>query len=176
MDWTLAQFANRLDEAQRRFREFVSEGRNTDYQPWVELRGRGCVGSGRFVESLAERVRKVGVRPELPRSQRLLARRPGIATLQCEVRRAFGATEADMAARSRHPARKAFALLARRVVDARLADIAEPLGLSPRSASSLLKAGEALEDKDSVFKGPEKPLGRKPCQDPERLFLRGFRT
>ena len=33
-----------IPSVQRRFREFVSEGRNVDYQPWAELRGRGCVG------------------------------------------------------------------------------------------------------------------------------------
>jgi len=152
VDWTLAQFASGPDEARHRFREFVSEGQGTDYRPWDELRGQRWIGRDVFVESLTERARKVRVSLEVPRSQRLLVRRPSIEALRREVRRAFGAAEADMAARSRHPARRAFALLARRVADARLAEIAEPLGLSPRSVSSLIRAAETLEDQDPAFR------------------------
>ena len=151
-DWTLAQFADRVGEARRRFREFVSQGRDTPYRPWGELRGRGCLGGDDFVESLAERTRAIAVSPEVPRAQRLLGERPSLEILMAEVRRAYCATGPQMAARSRHPARKAFALLARRIADARLRDIARWLGLSTRSASSVISAAQALEHQDPVFR------------------------
>ena len=151
VDWTLGHFGDRVGEARRRFREFVSEGRGALYSPWDEVRRRGCLGSDGFVESLAERARALGISPEVPRAQRLLGPLPSLEILMSEVRRAFRATEPQMAARSRHPARKAFALLARRVGDARLADIARWLGLSTRSASSVISAAEALEQRDPAF-------------------------
>jgi hypothetical protein len=152
VDWTLAQFGSRRDKACIRFRQFVSEGRNASYHPWDELQGRVCLGSERFVQSLAKRVREAAPSPEVPRSQRFLAPRPDLGVVETEVRRAFAATEKDMVPRSPHPARKAFALLARRVADARLAEIAKPLGLSSRSASSVLSAAETLESRDPAFK------------------------
>ena len=57
----------------------------------------------------------------------------------------------EMAVHSLHPARKAFALLGRRVSDARLAEIAEPLGIAVRSVSSMVRAAEALEARDPTF-------------------------
>ena len=90
--------------------------------------------------------------PEVPRSQRRLDGRPKLTVVRDEVRRTFKASEADMARRSPHPARKAFALTARRLTDARLEDVAVPLGLTPRSVSSLVSAAEALEGRDPAFK------------------------
>jgi putative transposase len=151
VDWTLSQFGSRRDEARRRFREFVSEGRSQAYRPWEELRGRVWLGSKRFVELLGERSRDATLSPEVPRAQRSIRRRPDLEAVKIEVRRAFGAGEAHMVSGSGHPARKAFALLARRVADALQAEIAQPLGLAPRSVSSLLHAAEALEGRDPVF-------------------------
>ena len=152
VDWTLGQFGPGVGEARRRFREFVSEGRGALYKPWDEIRQRGCLGSDAFVESLAGRARAIDISPEVPRTQRLLGPPPSTEALMSEVQKAFRATGAQMVARSRHPARKAFALLARRVADARLADIAQCLGLSGRSASSVIRAAEALERQDSAFR------------------------
>jgi REP element-mobilizing transposase RayT len=152
VDWTLSQFGNRREEARRRFREFVSEARSVDYRPWEELRGRVWLGGERFAEVLAERARDAALSPEVPRSQRSLGPRPDLEAVEVEVRQTFGAGEADMASRSEHPARKAFTLLARRATDALLTEIALPLDLSPRSVSSLLRAAEALEGRDPVFR------------------------
>lgn len=55
------------------------------------------------------------------------------------------------AAQAWHVTSRALALLARRVGDARLADIARWLGLSTRSASSVISAAEALEQRDPAF-------------------------
>lgn len=152
VDWTLAQFARSRGEARRRFREFVGEGRGADYRPWDGLKGRVCLGSERFVDSLAALAAGALLDLEIPRAQRQFAPRPSRDAIRREIRHAFGASEADMGRRSSHPARKAFTLLARRVADSRLAEMAEPLGISPRSASSLLSAAQALEDQDPDFK------------------------
>jgi REP element-mobilizing transposase RayT len=166
VDSTLAQFACRRSEARRRFRQFVSEGRGANYRPWDDLRGRVCLGSERFVDSLAALADKTSLDTDIPRAQRQLAKRPSCDAIQSEVRYAFGASEADLARRSSHPARKAFALLARRVADSRLVEIARPLGISARSASSLLSAAQALEDQDPEFKRQVRE-----CQ--HRLLRRG---
>lgn len=152
VDWTLACFGSRRSLARRRFREFVAEGQGTRYRPWDELGGRGCLGSDEFVESLAERARAVAVSPEVPRAQRYLGETPSLEAVMIEVRRAFSPTSSEMETRSRHPARKAFGLLARRVADARLVEIAGWLGLSTRSASSVIRAAESLEDRDPGFR------------------------
>ena len=153
VDWTLAQFARLRSEARRRFRRFVSEGRGADYRPWDDLGGRVCLGSEGWVTSLAALADTALLDPEIPRAQKRLSKRPSLGAVHSEVRRAFGASEeVDMARRSSHPARKAFALLARRCANARLSDIGGPLGVLPRSASSLLSAAQALEDRDREFK------------------------
>lgn len=152
VDWTLAHFGSRRSTARRRFREFVAEGRGAQYRPWEELRGRIALGGDEFVESLAERLKAVVVSPEVPRAQRRLRQRPSVRVLMSEVRRVFDATETDMAIRSQHPARKAFALLARRLIDARLAEIAEKLGLSTRSASSAIRSAVQREHGDPAFR------------------------
>jgi REP element-mobilizing transposase RayT len=152
VDWTLAQFGKRRGAAHDRFRDFVSEGQNVNYCPWDDLRAQVVLGSDRFVDFLALRTRDEILSPEVPRSQRRLDGRPKLTVVRDEVRRTFKASEADMARRSPHPARKAFALTARRLTDARLEDVAVPLGLTPRSVSSLVSAAEALEGRDPAFK------------------------
>lgn len=152
VDWTLAQFGRHRSEARHRFRQFVSEGRGADYRPWDDLRGGVCLGSRPFIDSLAVLAEKTPLDPEIPRAQRQLTKRPGCQAIQIQVLNAFEASEADLALRGSHPARKAFALLARRVANSRLAEIAKPLGISPRSVSSLLSAAQALEDQDPKFR------------------------
>jgi len=152
VDWTLAQFGNTHAEAQRRFRDFVSEGDHSAYRPWEELKGRGYLGTERFAERLAAEARQARISPEVPRPQCFLPERPDLALVEREVREVFGATAADLARSSRHPARKAFALLARRTANAPLAKIAASLRLSSRSASYLIAAAEALQDRDPAFR------------------------
>ena len=152
VDWTLAQFGTTRAEAQRCFRDFVSEGDHARYRPWDELRGRGYLGTDRFAERLAAEARQVRISPEVPRSQCFLAERPDLALVEREVRKVFDAKPMDLARSSRHPSRKAFALLARRVADAPLAKIAASLRVSSRSASYLIAVAEALEGRDPAFK------------------------
>ena len=122
VDWTLSQFDVQTSRARRRFREFVGEGRGVDYRPWDELSGQIYLGS----VALQERMTKLiaGAKPgaEIPRRQRRPAR-PDLATVEREVLSAFGASPGVLEGRSRHTARKAFALLARRVADAPLGAI-----------------------------------------------------
>ena len=104
VDWTLAQFGTTRAEAQRRFRDFVSEGDHARYRPWDELRGRGYLGTGRFAERLAAEARQVRISPEVPRSQCFLAERPDLALVEREVRKVFDAKPMDLAYPCSRPA------------------------------------------------------------------------
>lgn len=48
-DWIHAQFGTRLRDAQRRYREFVAEGRQGP-RPWEQLQGQIYLGSEDFIE------------------------------------------------------------------------------------------------------------------------------
>ena len=166
VDWTLGQFGQRREAARLRFRAFVSEGRSAAYRPWDELRGQLALGGDQFVEAMVDRAREGTLSAEIPRPQRLLVRRPSLEIVERHVMQAFGATEQDMVARSPHPARQAFGLLARRVADARMSEIGESLQLSPRSMSVFVSRSEVLERRDPSFR-------RRVRELQERLLLLG---
>lgn len=70
-DWVLGQFSEKRDEAQRRYRRFVSAGRGVSL--WHELKGQIYLGSEAFIEQLP----KPGGRlEEIPRFQRQGVRPP----------------------------------------------------------------------------------------------------
>ena len=72
-DWILAQFAKGRAVAQRRYAEFVSEGKKRP-SPWAELKGQALLGSDTFVEKMRSLLDDRADLSELPRSQRLLHR------------------------------------------------------------------------------------------------------
>ncbi len=51
VDWILSVFAVRKTTAEKRYREFVSEGRNQP-KPWEQLRNQIYLGSDKFVDAM----------------------------------------------------------------------------------------------------------------------------
>ena len=150
-DWTLRHFGRDRQGARKRFRAFVSEGRARDYRPWKQLIGQVYLGGDLFRERIDALLvaRRDGI--EIPRDQRELTPRPSLDRLLEAVAAAFETSERRLRTRRRGPARKAFALLARRSVAAPLSDVALTLGVTPWSASHAATAGETLECEDRNF-------------------------
>ena len=70
-DWILMQFGSRVREAQRRYRQFVAEGREGP-RPWEQLRGQIYLGSEDFIaQHQPDRVIR-----EIPRRQTQAKRPP----------------------------------------------------------------------------------------------------
>jgi hypothetical protein len=123
-----------------------------DYRPWEQLSGQVYLGSDAFrqrVDAL------LAARPpviEIPRAQRELTPRPSLDQVLRAVAVSFETSEGVVRSRRRGPARKAFALLARRSSAARLREVAGVLGINAWSASHAASAGERLEVEDRQFR------------------------
>lgn len=78
-DWILGQFAKTRQAAQRRYAQFIAEGKNL-LSPWVELRGQVLLGSEAFVDRMRPALAGKRNLKEIPRAQRL-AHRPGLKQL-----------------------------------------------------------------------------------------------
>jgi putative transposase len=65
LDWLLAQFGRRREQAQARYRAFVREAATAD--PWAELRGGLYLGSERFLRSVSAGGAQLDL--EIPRLQ-----------------------------------------------------------------------------------------------------------
>lgn len=72
-DWVLSQFDTRRAGAQRRYAEFVAEGRGRP-SPWAAVRGQALLGSESFVEIMRPLLEEKHELKEIPRAQRLLHR------------------------------------------------------------------------------------------------------
>jgi putative transposase len=85
-DWVLGQFGRKRSIAQRRYREFVREGR--DQRPWDELTGQIYLGSEKFIEKHTARdqeikeIPRAQLRPIRPRLDQLLSRNKEAAIAQ----------------------------------------------------------------------------------------------
>jgi len=51
VDWILSSFSSRKSTAVKRYREFVSEGKNQP-KPWEQLRNQIYLGSDKFVDEM----------------------------------------------------------------------------------------------------------------------------
>jgi len=151
--WTLRQFADDMRVAQDRYRAFVAEGATGDYRPWAELHGQIYLGGVAFRRRLAVLVRRRPPASEIPLQQRTPVPRPTLEELQAAVTLAFGTTPSAMRTTRRGDARKALALLGRRLAAAPLRDVATMLGVTPWSASRLTRVAEAFEADDPAFQG-----------------------
>ena len=86
MDWVLGQFGRTRTIAQKKYRQFVREGR--DHRPWEELRGQIYLGSERFIEKHTiddeeiKEIPRAQLRPIRPTLDRLFARNKKNAILQ----------------------------------------------------------------------------------------------
>jgi len=85
-DWVLGQFGQSRSIAQKKYRQFVREGRES--RPWEELRGQIYLGSERFIEKhragdqAIKEIPRVMRRPTRPRLDQLFARNKNTAILQ----------------------------------------------------------------------------------------------
>jgi REP element-mobilizing transposase RayT len=118
-DWILAQFGKRQREAQRRYREFVTEGRGGP-RPWEQLRGQIYLGSEDFIA----RHQPDRVIREIPRCQTQAKRPPLQAVFQ------------------RRGAEERMIYVAYRQYGYRLAEIANHLGVHYATVSRRLKQAE----------------------------------
>ena len=78
-DWVLSRFGGRRAKAQRRYAEFVSEGRGRP-SPWSAVRGQALLGSESFVDTMRPLLEEKQTLKEIPRGQRLL-HRPSLTQL-----------------------------------------------------------------------------------------------
>lgn len=85
-DWVLSQFGARRAKAQRRYAEFVAEGRGLP-SPWSAVRGQALLGSESFVDTMRPLLEEKQTLKEIPRGQRLL-HRPRLTQLFTKVVRA----------------------------------------------------------------------------------------
>jgi putative transposase len=85
-DWVLSQFGGRRANAQRRYAEFVGEGRGLP-SPWSAVRGQALLGSESFVDTMRPLLEEKQTLKEIPRGQRLL-HRPSLTQLFTNVVRA----------------------------------------------------------------------------------------
>jgi putative transposase len=77
--WLLSQFAKTRPVAQRRYAEFVAQGRNLP-SPWPELKGQVLLGSEAFAAKMRLLLEGKGELTEIPRAQRW-AHRPRLKSL-----------------------------------------------------------------------------------------------
>lgn len=94
-DWLLSQFAKTRPVAQRRYAEFVAQGKNLP-SPWSELKGQVLLGSEAFVDKMQPLLEGKAELKEIPRAQRW-AHRPGLKSLfSARVRQDKAARDAAM--------------------------------------------------------------------------------
>ena len=118
-DWVLGQFGARTREAQRRYCEFVAEGRG-GARPWAQLQGQIYLGSDEFIaQHQPDRVIR-----EIPRSQTQARRLP--------LREVF----------QRRGPQARLIYLAYRQYGYRLQEIADHLGVHYATVSRRLKQAE----------------------------------
>jgi len=140
--WTLAQFGSAA-RPERRYREFVGEGRGLSPDPWAALRGQIYLGSDAFVHDALGQAARRPPHPEIPRCQR--DRAP--ARLEQVLHAILGVlalTDRELRAhpRKRVRERALFAYALRRFAGATSTTIAGVLGVSPWRACALARAGE----------------------------------
>ena len=75
IDWILAAFAERKQQAQTAYRRFVADGGNPP-SPWEELKNRIYLGSDAFVDTMQRKVDADQRLSEIPKMQRQPVSRP----------------------------------------------------------------------------------------------------
>jgi len=74
-DWILAAFAERKQEAQSAYRQFVADGKNQP-SPWEELKNQIYLGSDAFVDAMQRKMDGNRRLSEIPKTQRRPVARP----------------------------------------------------------------------------------------------------
>ncbi|MCG6868820.1 MAG: addiction module toxin RelE, partial [Gammaproteobacteria bacterium] len=73
IDWILAAFAERKQQAQTAYRRFVADGKNQP-SPWEELKNRIYLGSDAFLDTMQRKVDADQRLSEIPKMQRSVSR------------------------------------------------------------------------------------------------------
>jgi REP element-mobilizing transposase RayT len=130
-----------------RYREFVSEGGGSRYDPWSMVEGQIYLGGETFHREIGSRLERTNVSDQVPAAQRRArrAKKPDLGEL---VRNALGVTIEDMRAQPRKLIceRRLVADLLRRERLMPMKDIGALLGVKPWQASALARAGEESND------------------------------
>jgi len=79
IDWTLGQFGRNKQEAQRRYRKFISGGIQKG-SPWDNLQGQILLGKEKFIDHFKDHLTDKEKIKEIPRVQRY-AHRPSLFKL-----------------------------------------------------------------------------------------------
>jgi putative transposase len=167
----LRYFAVRIQTARKRYRQFIEGGTDSVDRDWlsetvrasksgVERKDRpGCmvIGDRDFVISVMEKNR------EQLRTQHILRRRWMIDDVFTTVAQQNGLAPDELKNRSRSTTislcRKIAAYICCRVVGHTVTEVALYLNVSGPAVSSMIKKGEVLVDKRSVFKFTKLPPG-----------------
>lgn len=152
VDWTLQQFAGDPAGGHEAYRRFVAGGRGASYKPWEAVLGQIYLGSAAFRDRMQARIASTVCSREHPLTQRTRAR-PGIEPLRALVAEEFGVLEIDLSRKSYGPARKAFAQLAAEDAGVPFRTIATAIGTTEVAAWKLRRAGRALYEADSGYRG-----------------------
>ncbi|RJP60524.1 MAG: hypothetical protein C4549_00515 [Deltaproteobacteria bacterium] len=79
VNWILSLFSDNKQEAQKRYRKFVSEGIQKG-SPWEDLQGQILLGEEGFIDKFKEHLFDKEKIKEIPRAQRYVSR-PGLSRL-----------------------------------------------------------------------------------------------
>lgn len=150
-DAVLSLFASRRPLAERRYREFVSDGLRSPYAPWQTLTHQILLGGEAFVGKAERWMNGRETLPEIPRRQRML-RRPSLGQIAAAAARVFGVPPGEIRRKRGGPVRLALALAARRLAALPLAEIGTFLGVRSWSASHMATAAEQLAEEDAAFR------------------------
>jgi len=151
LDLVLGEFGRPRKRAQERFGRFVSEGRESGYDPARHVRGQIFLGSETFREWATDRASgKAGRGRATPRVTGVS--RPTMRAILLAAAEVYGLTEKDLRRGRRGPGRKAAAFLARREGALKLPEIGRVLGIREFSASHLASEGEKLYLTDLEFR------------------------
>lgn len=158
--WILSQFGRDRESATLRFRRFVAQGRDQRYCPWVGLVGQIYLGGDGFQRKIDTLLEAKDPVAEVPRCQQALFPRPKLDQVLAAVAQTFETTPETIRSKTRGKARKAFALLARRLSAAPLGEVADVLGVTSWSASHAATKAGLLEGKESEFRSRLQMAGR----------------
>jgi len=147
----LSLFASRRTLAERRYREFVSDGLRSPDAPWQALTHQILLGGDAFVGKAERWMDGRETLPEIPRRQRYL-RRPSLEQMAAAAARVFAVPPGDVRRKRGGPVRLALALTARRRAALPLEAIGAFLGVRSWSASHMATAAEQLAEKDAAFR------------------------
>ncbi len=147
----LGELAKSPKKAQERFRKFVSDGKDADYDPMKHVIGQLFLGSEQFRDQCMKTASgRAGAAKATPKVTGIA--RPKLREILVATAEVFGTTEKDLKKNKRGPARKVAAFLARREGAHKLPEIGEALGIREFSASHLAAEGERLYDSDAAFR------------------------